>query len=141
MQLQDRVDPGLPKVLADRIQLEQILLNLMVNAIEASEQASELAPLRVSIEAELVNERLTKGKGAATRMLRIRIRDQGKGLPAGEPQQLFERFFTTKPKGLGMGLAISRSLVENLGGQLWAENNPEGGASFCFSLPLAEPPD
>ena len=141
VQLQDRVDPGLPKVLADRIQLEQILLNLMVNAIEASEQASELAPLRVSIEAELVNERLTKGKGAATRMLRIRIRDQGKGLPAGEPQQLFERFFTTKPKGLGMGLAISRSLVENLGGQLWAENNPEGGASFCFSLPLAEPPD
>ncbi|MFT5720939.1 MAG: two-component system sensor kinase FixL [Motiliproteus sp.] len=132
--LQNRVDPALPLVLADRVQLEQILLNLLVNAIEASEQASESVPLRVSVEARLG----TRAEGTADGMLWIRVKDQGQGLPAGVPQQVFERFFTTKAKGLGMGLAISRSLVENLGGQLWAENNPEDGACFCFSLPLVE---
>ncbi|MEH6651647.1 MAG: ATP-binding protein [Motiliproteus sp.] len=128
VQLDDRVDSSLPEVLADRIQLEQVLLNLLVNAIEASEQSAECTALMVTVEASLTPDC----------MLLIRVRDQGVGLPTGHPQQVFERFFTTKAKGLGMGLAISRSLVETLGGELWAENNPDGGASFLFSLPLAE---
>ena len=128
VQLLDRVDPSLPCVFVDRIQLEQILLNLLVNAIEASEQATESCALQVTIEASLSPEG----------MLLVGVRDQGSGLPTDLPQQVFERFFTTKSKGLGMGLAISRSLVETLGGQLWAENNPDGGACFWFSLPLAD---
>ncbi len=126
--LEDRVDASLPAVMADRIQLEQVLLNLLVNAIEASEQSAVNGALMVTVEANL----------APNRMLLIRVRDQGIGLPVDQTQQVFERFFTTKTKGLGMGLAISRSLVETLGGELWAENNLDGGASFVFSLPLAE---
>lgn len=128
VQLVDRVNPTLPNIYVDRIQLEQILLNLLVNAIEASAQDSALAPLPVTINASLSSDG----------MLLVCVLDKGAGLPTDQPQKVFERFFTTKTKGLGMGLAISRSLVENLGGQLWAENNVDGGACFWFNLPLVK---
>lgn len=130
VQLLERVAPTLPAVVADRIQLEQVLLNLIVNAIEACagvDGGSGNAP-QVSVGADVV-------PGG---MLQVFVRDQGCGLSTDNPQRVFERFFTTKAKGLGMGLAISRSLVETLGGQLWAENNPDAGACFWFTLPLAE---
>ncbi|WP_370277597.1 PAS domain S-box protein [Pontibacterium sp.] len=128
VQLTNRITDTQMAVLADRIQLEQILLNLLLNGIEAchSDQESdeEREPKQVWVEAS----------NFEAGQVVIRVSDQGSGLPQGEPEQLFEQFFTTKQDGLGMGLAISHSLVEAHGGQLWAENTAEGGAVFSFTL-------
>jgi two-component system sensor kinase FixL len=125
--LENRIAADLPAVFADRIQLEQILLNLLLNGIEASHSEAPDAPLTVALEASATEKD----------QVIIRVLDQGSGLPPGDPEQLFEQFFTTKAKGLGMGLAISRSLVEAHGGQLWAENRGTGGAVFSFTLDQA----
>lgn len=123
-------EPGseLPPVRGDRIQLEQVLLNLIVNAIEASTAPNEEQVTTVRI-------RVDQYEGA---QLRIQVEDQGPGISEADMFRLFDRFFSTKQAGLGMGLAISRSLVENLGGELWAENLPEGGACFSFTLNIAD---
>src|SRR5271165_260746 len=111
----------LPKVMADRVQLQQVLMNLMLNGIDAmKETAGELT----------VTSRLADGAEVL-----ISISDAGIGLPAGSADQMFKAFFTTKPNGTGMGLAISRSLVEAHGGRLWAASNPGRGATFHFTLP------
>jgi signal transduction histidine kinase len=111
----------LPKITADRVQLQQVLMNLMLNAIEAmKDTAGEL-----TIKTEL-------GQGG---QLLISIIDTGVGLPNGKAEQIFDAFFTTKPQGSGMGLSISRSIVESHGGRLWAADSPPGGARFCFTLP------
>lgn len=120
--------PDLPGIRGDRIQLEQVILNLLVNGIEASERAPEYEPATV----EVIVERLDEER------LVMRVRDQGAGIPESDMPRIFERFYSTKTSGLGMGLAISRSLVENLGGELWAENLPEGGACFSFTLDIAK---
>ncbi|KPP99400.1 PAS domain-containing sensor histidine kinase [Marinobacter sp. HL-58] len=122
------IDHDLPLVLGDRIQLEQVLLNLIVNAIEASGSpaAEQFSTVRISV---------AKDKG---RQLRVQVKDQGAGISEADMSRLFDRFFSTKQTGLGMGLAISRSLVENLGGELWADNLPEGGACFSFTLNIAD---
>src|SRR5690606_22850890 len=125
--LENRMTLTGARVVADRIQLEQILLNLIVNAIEACQTPAGQAPLKVWLEAQRHG-----------RQLEIRVRDQGPGLPPHSSDKLFERFFTTKKNGLGMGLAISRSLVESLGGELWPLAVEEGGACFCFTLALAD---
>ncbi|WP_372831166.1 PAS domain S-box protein [Pontibacterium sp.] len=127
VQLENRIPDNLSAVMADRIQLEQILLNLLLNAIEASASDEEAEPLRVWVDAS---------ESAADQVI-IQVHDQGRGLPQTDTEQLFEQFFTTKDSGLGMGLAISRSLVEAHGGQLWAENARMGGAVFSFSLTRA----
>lgn len=113
----------------DRIQLEQILLNLMMNGIEACSHQGN-ADDRVRLVQITAQEQSDK-------RVEIKVTDQGSGLPTALPEQVFEQFFTTKPKGLGMGLAISRSLVESNGGELIASNNHTGGACFCFTLALA----
>lgn len=119
----------LPPVLGDRIQLEQVLLNLIVNAIEASESSeAETEPRTVRVCVAVQD----------TDQIRVSVSDEGPGISDDDMSRLFDRFFSTKQSGLGMGLAISRSLVENLGGELWATNLSEGGACFSFTLNTAD---
>lgn len=112
-----------PMVMSDRVQLQQVLMNLMLNAIEAMKETGG----SVSVETRL------NGKG----LLQISISDTGPGLPAAKGEKIFEPFFTTKPQGSGMGLAISRSIIESHGGRLWATRNSGPGATFHFTLPTA----
>jgi PAS domain S-box-containing protein len=110
----------LPKIMADRVQLQQVFMNLMLNAIEAmKDSGGELT----------VKSQLRDGE------LQFSVSDTGVGLPTEEVDQIFSAFFTTKPQGSGMGLAISRSIVESHGGQLWATANDGRGATFHFTLP------
>ncbi|MBP6861231.1 MAG: PAS domain S-box protein [Neisseriaceae bacterium] len=120
------IPADLPLVETDRIQVEQVLLNLMVNAIEA--YAEHTGPLDKVIH-------ITVSQYDAAH-LQVQVKDFGMGLPT-DVETVFERFFTTKSSGLGIGLAISRSLIETLGGELWAEHNPEGGTSFYFTLMIS----
>lgn len=110
-------------VLGDPIHLQQILLNLMANAMEAMVEIKGHRRLTISIHEQ--------GESVV-----VSVADSGPGIPADVMPKLFERFFSTKPDGMGMGLAITRSLVEEHGGRLWAENQAGGGAKFCFRLPL-----
>jgi PAS domain S-box-containing protein len=114
----------LPSIMADRVQLQQVLMNLMLNAIEAmQDKGGELT----------VMSQLQDGQ------LLFSVSDTGPGLPAGNVDQIFSAFFTTKPQGSGMGLAISRSIVESHGGRLWASANDGQGATFHFTLPTEVP--
>jgi PAS domain S-box-containing protein len=114
----------LPKIMADRVQLQQVFMNLMLNAIEAMKDA----------EGDLtVKSQLEDGQ------LQFSVSDTGPGLPTGNVDQIFSAFFTTKPQGSGMGLAISRSIVESHGGRLWATANDGRGATFHFNLPTEVP--
>lgn len=127
--LDNQVAESTPPVLADKIQLEQILLNLLLNAIEASgSPEDDNHDVKVWVDA------LEGDNGQVI----IRVHDLGCGLPAENIEQLFQQFYTTKQKGLGMGLAISRSLVEAHGGQLWAEAGQPAGSVFSFNLSCAE---
>jgi PAS domain S-box-containing protein len=113
--------PAVPEIMADRVQLQQVFMNLMLNAIEAMQDTGgEL----------MVKSQLEDGK------LLFSISDTGVGLPPGNIDQIFSAFFTTKPEGSGMGLAISRSIVEAHGGRLWALPNDGRGATFHFILPI-----
>jgi PAS domain S-box-containing protein len=113
----------LPRVTADRVQLQQVFLNLMLNGIEAMKDSGGV----LTIVSQLDNDD----------QLLISISDTGVGLPAEKADQIFNAFFTTKPQGSGMGLAISRSIVESHGGRLWASANSVRGATFHFTLPTA----
>jgi len=119
------LDASLPKVQADKVQLQQVLLNLMRNAVEAMDQTGLHAhALRVRAKAR-------NGK------LEVAVSDTGCGVSDGELGRLFKRFQSTKPGGMGMGLAISRSIVEAHGGQIWARRNADRGTTFTFTLPTA----
>ena len=113
----------LPKARVDRVQLQQVLLNLMLNGIEAMKD--------IGGELTIRSERGQDG------YLLISVSDAGVGLPAENADEIFNAFFTTKPHGSGMGLAINRSIVESHGGSLWAKANPGRGATFHFTLPSA----
>jgi signal transduction histidine kinase len=115
----------LPPVIADRIQLEQVMVNLMRNAFEAMRNA---APSH-----RVLTVRTAMGNG--DRML-VSVCDTGAGIAPETMPRLFDRFFTTKPDGMGMGLPISQSIIESHGGHLWAEANAGRGATFCFTLPI-----
>lgn len=119
-----RLAPAVPQVHMDRVQLQQVLLNLILNACDAM-AGNEPKHRVVTIETRAENE------------VCISVRDRGTGLPE-DPARLFEPFQTTKEQGLGMGLAICRTLTEAHGGRLWAESNPGGGAVFHVALPLTE---
>jgi PAS domain S-box-containing protein len=119
--------PDCPPVNGDRVQLQQVLLNLVLNGMEAISPDGE--GRRIVIQTLQV-------EGA----VRVSVRDQGPGIPGDTLSRIFETFYTTKPDGMGMGLAISRSIVEAHGGRIWAENNPDRGATFSFTLPVY-PPD
>ncbi len=123
--LQTELAPGLPGVDADRTQLQQVILNLILNAIEAMGGIDEgTRELRINTERE-----------AAGGVL-VTVRDSGPGLDPADLERVFKAFYTTKPKGMGMGLAICRSMVEAHGGRMWASANEPGGAVFQFTLPL-----
>jgi two-component system, LuxR family, sensor kinase FixL len=118
-------DPELPLVEADLVQIQQVLLNLVVNAFEAMRE-TPAAERRVIIR----SERESDGR------VRVSVRDFGAGLPREEPRRIFERFFSTKHEGMGMGLAIARSIIASHGGELAAANAQDGGACVHFSLPV-----
>jgi signal transduction histidine kinase len=121
----DTLEP-LPAVLGDRVQLQQVLLNLVVNGMDAMDALSDgERRLEIGARADTLD-----GKPAAT----IRVRDCGVGLRPVDRERLFEAFYTTKPNGMGMGLAISRSIIEAHGGRMWVEPNPGPGATFAFTL-------
>jgi PAS domain S-box-containing protein len=113
---------GLPKIKADRVQLQQVFMNLVLNAIEAMrDEGGDLTVKSQRQDGQLL----------------FSVSDTGPGLPVGNVDQIFSAFFTTKPQGSGMGLAISRSIVESHGGRLWAAANDGRGATFLFTLPTA----
>lgn len=116
-------------VTVDAVQIEQVILNLVRNGLEAMYD-----PAAAGTGAELVIQTSANGGTTAT----IAVCDQGKGLPPAIVDQVFDPFFTTKPTGLGMGLSISRSIVESHGGRLWATPNPEQGTTFLFTVPMAD---
>ena len=124
-------EPGLPEVSADRVHVEQILLNLLRNAFHAVE----------GVEERRVRVRLTgatpgRERGAHTSAsVRLMVEDSGPGITPQQRDRIFEPFYTTRPNGLGVGLAISRSLAERHGGRLRAEANDAGGARFVLELP------
>jgi len=113
--------PQLPKIMADRVQLQQVLMNLLLNGIEAMTDGAGRLILR--------------SQSAEGGLLLISVSDTGVGLPSEKLDRLFSAFYTTKPQGTGMGLAISRSIIEAHGGRLWATANAEHGATFHFTLP------
>jgi two-component system, LuxR family, sensor kinase FixL len=122
--LRFHVDPACDKVLVDRVQIQQILVNLFRNALEAMQNA----PRR---------ELTVTSSAAADDMVEIVISDTGSGFSGDTASKLFQTFFTTKASGMGVGLSISRSIVEAHGGKMWAESNQSGGATFRFTLPAA----
>jgi PAS domain S-box-containing protein len=116
---------GLPTIVADRVELQQVLLNLIVNAIDAMEG---VVPAARHIE---IASTLANGDG-----VRVSVRDNGVGLEGVDMTRMFASSYTTKANGTGVGLAISRSIIEAHGGRLWAEGNPTGGATFLFTVPV-----
>jgi two-component system sensor kinase FixL len=125
--LQLEIDETVPIVNGDRIQIQQVILNLILNSTEA-----------------LMHEKIESGKIVVKshqedeEFVTISVQDNGPGIKAQAMDHLFDPFYTTKKEGLGMGLAISRSIVEDHGGRLWAQNNPDGGAVFSFTVPTAK---
>lgn len=111
----------LPKITVDRVQLQQVFMNLMLNGVEAMKDSGG----ELTVKSELQDGQLE-----------FSVSDTGVGLPPEKMDQIFAAFFTTKPQGSGMGLAISRSIVESHGGRLWASANSGGGATFHFTLPI-----
>lgn len=116
---------GLPEIAADRIQLQQVVLNLVANAVEAM-QAAGKGPKELIVETALHD----------ARNVFVSVHDTGIGLALGDTEQLFEPFHTTRTEGMGMGLAISRSIVEAHGGRIWAMADKPTGAVFRFTLPI-----
>jgi C4-dicarboxylate-specific signal transduction histidine kinase len=113
----------LPRIMGDRVQLQQVLMNLIVNSIDAMK------------EMDGVRELAVKSQRTEKEEVLVSVSDTGVGLPPQQADQIFNAFFTTKPHGTGMGLRISRSILESHGGRLWAADNSPSGASFHFSLP------
>ena len=115
---------GLPGIMADRVALQQVLMNLMLNAFEAMKEMNSPGRLTITTSQD------------ENRQVLVSVTDTGVGLPPGQAEQVFNAFFTSKPQGTGMGLPISRSIIESHGGRLWARSNSGPGATFYFTLPL-----
>ena len=115
---------GLP-VLGDPIQIQQVLINLIRNACDAV--------------ADTIDQNVRVVSRIAGDITVISVEDRGPGIPPNDLNNLFEAFFSNKDDGMGLGLSISRTIIEAHGGKIWAENRPEGGARFSFTLPLAGP--
>ncbi|HKV82626.1 MAG TPA: PAS domain-containing protein [Candidatus Sulfotelmatobacter sp.] len=115
---------GLPPMMADRVQLQQVFMNLMLNGIEAMKSMNTPGKLKIKSQQDDCGQLL------------ISVMDTGAGVPAEKLDQIFNPFFTSKPEGTGMGLPISRSIIQSHGGRLWADPNPESGSIFRFTLPI-----
>jgi PAS domain S-box-containing protein len=113
----------LPEITADRVQLQQVLMNLMLNGIEAMEETGGVLTVKSQLRED--------------GQVEISVIDIGVGLPPGKVDQIFDTFFTTKPQGSGIGLAISKSIIESQGGRIWADGDGGRGATFHFTLPAA----
>ena len=127
VELRSRLTSGLPPVPADRIQLQQVILNLIVNASEAMSEAGNF-PRELVVASGAIDEN----------EVFIEVRDSGPGFGVADPRRIFDSFYTTKSEGMGMGLSISRSIVEAHGGRLWASPNHPHGAVFRFTLPVED---
>jgi PAS domain S-box-containing protein len=120
--IQTDLAADLPQLMADRVQLQQVMLNLIMNSIDAMKDSDGTRELAI------------KSQRAENEHLQVWVSDTGVGLPAQQVDEIFNAFFTTKLEGTGLGLSISRSIVESHGGRLWATDNSPRGASFCFNL-------
>jgi signal transduction histidine kinase len=116
----------LPQIMGDRVQLQQVMMNLILNGIEAMKESDGTRELAINTHA------------AEDGQLQISVSDTGVGLPPHQTEQIFNAFFTTKVQGTGMGLSISRSIIESHEGRLWAGANSPRGASFFITLPAAQ---
>jgi C4-dicarboxylate-specific signal transduction histidine kinase len=119
----------LPSVRGDPVQLQQVLLNLVVNACDA------MASCRTLERRLLIRTGIENG----SRTVIVSVTDLGSRIPEGKFEKIFEPFFTTKSKGMGLGLSVCRTIITAHRGKLWATNNPDRGATFCFSLPVSMP--
>jgi signal transduction histidine kinase len=116
---------SMPLIKADRVQLQQVVLNLVMNGMDAmSEVTSTSKEILISSRKNGTNEAL------------VAVQDYGRGIDSQILEKIFDPFFTTKSQGLGMGLSISRSIIESHEGRLWATANPMGGATFQFTIPI-----
>jgi C4-dicarboxylate-specific signal transduction histidine kinase len=115
------------QISGDRVQLQQVVINLLLNGLDVS--AGLAHPRRIVIGTGVLNQEAT-----------VTLRDWGSGIPTEALSHIFEPFFTTKRAGLGMGLSISRSIVEAHGGRIWAANNSDGGATVGFAIPRSDGP-
>jgi signal transduction histidine kinase len=120
-------DPALPSVLGDRVHLQQVVLNLVVNAMDAMAD-THVSQRRVAVRTALRQDGSVE----------VAVTDRGHGIARADMSKLFESFFTTKQRGMRLGLSIARSIVESHGGRIWAESDAGGGATFRFTLPAAE---
>jgi PAS domain S-box-containing protein len=124
--MRTELSDNLPQIMGDRVQLQQVTMNLIMNSIDA------MKDLDGTREIAIMSQR------AENKQLHVSVSDTGIGLPSEQADQIFNAFFTTKDHGTGMGLRISRSIIESHGGRLWASDNSPRGASFSFTLPTVE---
>jgi len=127
--LTTELESELPQVEGDRVQLQQVLLNLIRNGVEAMREVGD-SPKRLVV----------RSRRSTTSAIEVDVSDSGPGLEAGAEERIFDAFYTTKPDGTGLGLAMSRGILEAHGGRLWAAPNADGGATFRFALASAPPP-
>jgi PAS domain S-box-containing protein len=123
VEMRTELSDDLPLIMGDRVQLQQVTMNLIINSIDAMKDVDGSRELAVT------------SQRAENEQLQVSVSDTGIGLPSQRADQIFNAFFTTKPHGTGMGLRISRSIIESHGGRLWAANNSPRGACFAFTLP------
>jgi len=121
--MRTELSEDLPQVMGDRVQLQQVTMNLIINSIDAMKDVDGTREITIT------------SQRAENEQLQVSISDTGIGLPAQRADQIFNAFFTTKPHGTGMGLRISRSIIESHGGRLWSAKNSPRGATFQFTLP------
>jgi PAS domain S-box-containing protein len=122
--MRTELSEDIPQVMGDRVQLQQVTMNLIINSIDAMKGVDGTRELAIT------------SQRADNQQLQVSVSDTGMGLPSKGADQIFDAFFTTKPHGTGMGLRISRSIIESHGGRLWAADNLPRGASFSFTLPI-----
>jgi two-component system sensor kinase FixL len=121
-----KIDDDLPPAHADRLQIRQVVVNLIKNAIEAT----------ADVPSAMIWVSATKRDDS---MLLVQVRDNGPGLPDQSGRSLFDPFFSSKPKGMGLGLSICQTIIDAHGGKIWAESVKSGGALFSFTLKIEDP--
>jgi signal transduction histidine kinase len=127
MRMSVHYDANPATVYGDKVQLQQVMLNLLLNAFDAMD-GRPVSDRMVAVSITL----------QSPQVVRVAVRDRGAGLPSDRIALIFNPFVTSKPDGLGLGLSISRTIIEMHGGRLWAENNTAQGATFYFTLPVGD---